>query len=47
MSFNFSVELIYQQVLSYDSSQHDAMAMEGNGDVTQSNSTSSISSSGM
>ncbi|XP_031563290.1 stress-activated protein kinase JNK-like isoform X2 [Actinia tenebrosa] len=38
-------KLIYQQVLSYDSSQHDTIPMEGNGDVTQSNSTSSISSS--
>ena len=43
--FPFSSELIYQQVLSYDSNQ-DATPMEGNGDVTQSTSTSSISSSG-
>ncbi|KAK3699593.1 hypothetical protein QZH41_014305 [Actinostola sp. cb2023] len=39
-------KLIYHQVLSYDSSQHDVTPMEGNGDVTQSTSTSSISSSG-
>ncbi|XP_020911603.1 stress-activated protein kinase JNK isoform X2 [Exaiptasia diaphana] len=38
-------KLIYHQVLSYDSGQHDVTPMEGNGDVTQSTSTSSISSS--